>query len=72
MCIFRLFLKKDEKPAENSTDSVVPTPDDIDELESFDDIFDDDRLLFAFTHILRYFGEYRLTMPCKLSIILAL
>lgn len=42
MCIFRLFLKKDEKPAENSTDSVVPTPDDIDELESFDDIFDDD------------------------------
>ena len=38
MCIFRLFLKKDEKPA----DSVVPTPDDIDELESFDDIFDDD------------------------------
>lgn len=42
MCIFRLFLKKDEKPAEKSTDSVVPTPDDIDELESFDDIFDDD------------------------------
>ena len=32
-----MFLKKDEKPAENSTDSVVPTPD-----ESFDDIFDDD------------------------------
>lgn len=46
MCIFRLFLKKDEKSAEksaeNSADSVVPTPDDIDELESFDDIFDDD------------------------------
>lgn len=42
MCIFRLFLKKDEKPAENPTDSVVPTLDDIDELESFDDIFDDD------------------------------
>lgn len=42
MCIFRLFLKKDEKSAENSTDSVVPTHDDIDELESFDDIFDDD------------------------------
>lgn len=42
MCIFRLFLKKDEKPAKNPTDSVVPTPDDIDELESFDDIFDDD------------------------------
>lgn len=42
MCIFRLFLKKNERSAENSTDSVVPTPDDIDELESFDDIFDDD------------------------------
>ena len=42
MCIFRLFLKKNEKPAENFADSVVPTPDDIDELESFDDIFDDD------------------------------
>lgn len=42
MCIFRLFLKRGEKPAENSIDSVVPTPDDIDELESFDDIFDDD------------------------------
>lgn len=42
MCIFRLFLKKGEIHAENSTDSVVPTPDDIDELESFDDIFDDD------------------------------
>ncbi len=42
MCIFRLFLKRGEKTAENSTDSVVPTPDDIDELESFDDIFDDD------------------------------
>lgn len=39
---FQTVLKKDEKPAENSTDSVVPTPDDIDELESFDDIFDDD------------------------------
>ena len=42
MCIFRLFLKRGEKLAENSTDSVVPTPDDIDELESFDNIFDDD------------------------------
>lgn len=39
---FQTVFEKNERSAENSTDSVVPTPDDIDELESFDDIFDDD------------------------------
>ncbi len=42
MCIFRLFSKKDENSTDNSADSVAPTPTDIDEFESFDDIFDDD------------------------------
>ena len=72
MCIFRLFSKKDENSTDISANSVVPTSTDIDEFESFDDIFDDDWLLSVFTQILRYFGEYRLTTPYKLSIILAL